>query len=63
MNSDSEITVFNYCPTTPLPLPGNGTGVSNSTSPPLFVNAPAGNFRLQAGSPGIDAGNNGYIAR
>lgn len=62
-NSNSEITVFNYCLTTPLPPPGNQTGVSNSTSPPLFVNAAAGNFRLQAGSPGIDLGNDGYVAR
>ena len=62
-NSNSEITRFNYCLTTPLPPPGNQTGVSNSTSPPLFVNAAAGNFRLQAGSLGIDAGNDGYVAR
>jgi alpha-tubulin suppressor-like RCC1 family protein len=36
------------------PLPGAG----NITSDPLFVNAAAGNYRLQAGSPCIDTGGN-----
>lgn len=47
---------LNYCCTTPLPT--NGTG--NITNTPLFVNLPAGNLRLQPGSPCINSGRNGY---
>ncbi len=43
---------FGFTCTTPLPF---GTG--NITNAPVFVDAQAGNFRLQAGSPGIDMGN------
>lgn len=33
-------------------------GEGNSALDPMFINAPAANFQLQAGSPGIDAGVN-----
>lgn len=33
-------------------------GIGNFTNAPLFVNAAAGDFRLAAGSPGINAGTN-----
>jgi hypothetical protein len=47
---------LDYCCTTPDP---GGTG--NVIADPLFVNAAAGNFHLQAGSPCVNAGNNSYI--
>jgi hypothetical protein len=50
-------TTLNYCCTTPLP----GSGLGNFTNPPLFVNAAAGNLRLQASSPCINAGYNGAV--
>ena len=37
---------------------GGYTGVGNSSSDPLFANASAGNYRLQAASPAIDSGSN-----
>lgn len=37
--------------------PGNG----NITTSPQFVNSQAMDFRLQTGSPGIDAGSNDYV--
>lgn len=36
-------------------------GVGNITNNPQFVNANAGNYRLAAGSPCIDRGNNAYV--
>lgn len=42
---------LDYCLTTPLPASGSG----NSTSAPVFMGP--GDFRLAAGSPGIDAGD------
>lgn len=50
-------TTLNYCCTTPLP---NGLGNGNFANAPFFVNADAGNFRLQSNSPCINSGNNAY---
>jgi hypothetical protein len=40
---------------------GNITENNCIHSDPLFVNAAGGNYRLQAGSPCIDRGNNSYV--
>ncbi len=44
--------------TTPMPE----DGIGNITNEPLFADPASGNFRLQLNSPGIDAGNNSYVA-
>ncbi len=49
-----EFSFFQFSCTTPLPVGGSG----NTTNLPAFVNAPAGNYRLAAGSPAINAGDN-----
>lgn len=49
-------STLNYCCTIPMPA----SGVGNITNAPLFVNEAAFDFRLRAGSPCIDAGNNAY---
>lgn len=46
---------FSYCCT-----PDTG-GLGNTTNAPIFVNQAGGDFHLQAGSGGIDAGTNGYV--
>src|SRR5262249_42644801 len=51
-------SALNYCCTIPLPPSGAG----NITNAPLFLNEVSRDFRLQAGSPCIDAGNNIYNA-
>jgi hypothetical protein len=45
---------LNFCCTTPMPT----NGFYNLTNAPLFINGMGGDFRLQAGSPCIDAGTN-----
>jgi hypothetical protein len=40
---------------------GGFTGFGNMNQNPLFVNAAVGNYRLQAASPAIDAGDNGLV--
>ncbi|BAU63449.1 hypothetical protein STA3757_08130 [Stanieria sp. NIES-3757] len=37
------------------------SGIGNIDSDPLFIDGKAGNFRLQANSPGIDRGNNEFV--
>jgi hypothetical protein len=49
--------ILNYCCTTPL-----ADGPGNITNAPLFVSPAAGNFRLQAGSPCINSGNNAFVS-
>ena len=49
---------LNYCSTVPLP----DEGVGNFTNEPVFVDPLTGDFRLQADSSCINAGNNNYVA-
>jgi len=52
-NPNWQAGAFTTCCTTPLP-----SGAGNLTNAPLFVDAGAGNYRLAAGSPCINAGDN-----
>lgn len=48
--------VLSYCCTAPMPT----NGVGNVIGSPLFVDENANDFRLLAGSPAINTGNNAY---
>jgi len=50
-------SIVTYSCTTPNP-----GGVGNITGPPLFVDFPAGNLRLQTNSPCINSGNNAGVS-
>ena len=56
--TDWQTYGLNYC-CTPF-QPTNGVG--NLTNTPTFVDLASGNFRLQAASPCINAGNNAYVS-
>jgi len=49
--------VFNNCCVIPLPV----SGINNITNAPRFVNLPAGDLHLNAGSPCINAGDNSFV--
>jgi hypothetical protein len=49
--ADADTTPFAYCCAVPAPL-----GIENTEGDPQFANPVAGDFRLAAGSPCIDAG-------
>ena len=48
---------MNYCCTTPSP----GSGTSNFTDAPFFMDYAGGNLRLQPNSPCVNAGNNASV--
>jgi len=58
-NMDTGFSELYYCCTTD----GYGnTGANTTTNNPLFSDSLAGNYRLQAVSPCIDAGNNAHVS-
>lgn len=50
-------TAVHFCCTTPMP----GSGLGNLASDPRFLDAVAGDLRLQSDSPCINAGNNSNV--
>ncbi|NOX59425.1 MAG: hypothetical protein GXP29_11295 [Planctomycetes bacterium] len=62
-NNSPSTPNINGSPTVSYSLVDGGfVGTGNIGSAPNFVNAGGGDYRLQPGSPGIDAGNNGALA-
>jgi len=57
-NYGSSIS-YNHC--CAAPALSESLGLENITEDPLFVDQSAGDYRLQASSPCIDAGNNAYV--
>ncbi|HXU78069.1 MAG TPA: choice-of-anchor Q domain-containing protein, partial [Methylomirabilota bacterium] len=58
-NGDNYVGgLFNYSCTAPLPVAGSG----NIAADPLFLDLPGGDVRLQANSPCINSGSNGYAS-
>jgi len=55
IDGKTSILRFEHCCTSPLP-----EGLGNITADPRFVDAGAGDFRLRADSPCLNAGFNGY---
>jgi hypothetical protein len=53
-----ELSVFEYCCTTPLPASGAG----NIAGPPSFVDESLGDLHLRSESPCINSGYNGYVS-
>ncbi len=53
--SNYDGNIYYNCCSDPSP-----PGFENTSSDPLFINAAAGNFRLQSGSLSIDAGDNAW---
>lgn len=56
-NYSGSVTLV-YSDTTPL----STNGYASFTNDPAFVNLAGGDFHLQAGSPGINSGNNAWVA-
>lgn len=57
-NENFNLCLLIQCTTTPMPT--NGTG--NTTNDPAFIDQTAGNYRLRATSPCVDAGSNAFVA-
>jgi hypothetical protein len=53
-----ELSVFQYCCTTPLPADGAG----NIAGPPSFIDEALADLHLRADSPCINSGNNNYVS-